>query len=277
MVDLGQLQTMWGLSPHQASFLHAFLQIYNVKGKDILELGGAMPKALVIDHLGANSWTCLQSLEYAKFRDDNQTPSTATDSATYQSIYAEAESYLTEKRYKYDAVFSIAAFEHFLKLPTVIRLLPDNLVAEGVLFSIFAPIWSGPYGQHFTHDVPNRFALDERGTPWSTQTILDGPWDHLVLTPSQYLQRYTKKFDREFAELLTYETYHSPQINRLFFEDYSALFSGHLKQLVIKPIFPITLNSESTFASQFKLVQVLHKEKGYVEFLHAGIFLVMQK
>ena len=57
MVDLGQLQTMWGLSPHQASFLHAFLQIYNVKGKDILELGGAMPKALVIDHLGANSWT----------------------------------------------------------------------------------------------------------------------------------------------------------------------------------------------------------------------------
>jgi len=64
--------------------------------------------------------------------------------STISQYHKEVESYLAEKRYKYEAIFSTAAFEHFLKLPTVIRLLPHNLVAEGVLFSIFAPIWSRP-------------------------------------------------------------------------------------------------------------------------------------
>ena len=39
-------------------------QFTPVRGLDILEIGGALPAELTIDQLGANSWTCVEKMDY---------------------------------------------------------------------------------------------------------------------------------------------------------------------------------------------------------------------
>ena len=40
------IEPIWGLSAHQHSFFQEFLKYCDIKGKDVLELGGAMPSDL---------------------------------------------------------------------------------------------------------------------------------------------------------------------------------------------------------------------------------------
>jgi len=272
MTDL-EFDTLFELSPHQGSFFREFMRVYDIRGKDILELGGAMPRKLVLDFCQANSWTCVQSEEYGKYRSDNQQPSQSDSSAGYRFYFTQAEEFCEEHKQKYDAVFSIAAFEHFLHLPKVFRLLPNLLKPEGVLFSIFAPIWSGPYGQHFTHILPERFKASNSEFT-GTQQLFDTPWDHLLLSPSQYLIRYTEKFDREFAELLTYETYQSPQINRFILNDYKQVaLAANFKSKFLAPQFTMPTHSLEVFRKELKTLQAKYHSNDPMDFLNAGIYM----
>ena len=276
MTDL-EFDTLFELSPHQGSFFREFMRVYDIRGKDILELGGAMPRKLVLDFCQANSWTCVQSEEYSKHRSDNQQPSQSDSSAGYRFYFTQAEEFCEEHKQKYDAVFSIAAFEHFLHLPKVLRLLPNLLKPEGVLFSIFAPIWSGPYGQHFTHILPERFKASNSEFT-GTQQLFDTPWDHLLLSSSQYLHRYSEKFDREFAELLTYETFHSPQINRLFLDDYRLIArDANFKSKILVPQFILPIELQEFYRKQLETLQVKFKTASYDDFISAGVYLFFTK
>lgn len=276
MTDL-EFDTLFELSPHQGSFFREFMRVYDIRGKDILELGGAMPRKLVLDFCQANSWTCVQSEEYGKHRSDNQQPSQSDPSAGYRFYFTQAEEFCEEHNQKYDAVFSIAAFEHFLHLPKVLRLLPNLLKPEGVLFSIFAPIWSGPYGQHFTHILPERFKASNSEFT-GTQPLFDTPWDHLLLSASQYLHRYTEKFDREFAELLTYETFHSPQINRLFLDDYRLITQvANFKSRNIAPQFKLSTNHQAFYREELEALKKKFQTSGYEDFISAGVYMLLIK
>lgn len=273
------LEHIWELSPHQHSYMEQFLSCCDIKGKDVLELGGAMPKALVIDHLKASTWTCLQSPDYAAYRTDNQIPSNDADSTTYAPVWANAEDFLANQTKQWDYVFSIAAFEHFLKLPTVTRLIPKVLKPGGRLFSIFAPIWSGPWGHHFTLEVPTRFRNGQTKSNLSTQDIFNLPWDHLALGPTAFLDKYTVKFDRQFAEEMVYEVYHSPQINRLMFEDYHELFSKtDLKTIILSGIF----NAEQSqlpqnYLNQLAIIKKRFEGTKYSNFHSAGVYVLQER
>jgi hypothetical protein len=263
---------IWNLSPHQSSYLQAFTANYDVRGKDIIELGGAMPRSLVIDHLGANSWTCIQSIDYSLHRNDNQVPSNCTGDSSYNVIWANAEDFLTTSKSKWDALFSIAAFEHFLRLPEVIRKISKILSPFGTLFSIFAPIWSGPWGQHFTDRIPERFG--QPNGEWTTQLIFNGPWDHLIYGATEYLEIYTSKFDREFAEELTYQTFQSPQINRLHFEDYRDLFvSASRTSTRIEALFDLPTGSNAQLQVELNRCISKFANTKYKNFQSSGIFI----
>jgi|GEM_PF-7124674 len=266
------IEPIWGLSAHQHSFFQEFLKYCDIKGKDVLELGGAMPSDLVIEYLGANSWTCVQSADYEAHRSDNQKPSPDKNDGRYRPVWANAEDFLESTKEQWDIVFSIAAFEHVLKLPTVARLLPKVLKVGGSLFSIFAPIWSGPWGQHFTGSVPERF-----GRPsgeWTTQLIFNSPWDHLIYGTTEYLEMYTAKFDREFAEELTYQTYQSPQINRLHFEDYRDLFlSTRNVTTLFQGIFNLQTDSNEMLSIDLQKCSTKFSLTKYKNFRSSGIFI----
>ena len=268
------IEPIWGLSAHQHSFFQEFLKYCDIRGKDVLELGGAMPSDLVIEYLGANSWTCVQSADYEAHRSDNQKPSPEKNDGRYRPVWANAEDFLESTKEQWDIVFSIAAFEHVLKLPTVARLLPKVLKVGGSLFSIFAPIWSGPWGQHFTDSVPERF-----GRPhgeWTTQLIFNSPWDHLIYGTTEYLEIYTAKFDREFAEELTYQTYQSPQINRLHFEDYSYLFKKiNLFPKINQGIFDIDIQHNTDLMIMHNKCKNKYQGQIYRNFTSSGIALLL--
>lgn len=236
-----------------------------------------MPKELVIDFLGANSWTCLQSADYQNHRSDNQIPSQANDSTHYLPVWANAEDYLESTKTKWDYVFSIAAFEHLLKFPKIARLLPTVVKSGGTLFSIFAPIWSGPWGQHYTDGVPSRFGQSPNGE-WTTQLIFNSPWDHLIYGAKDYLQIYTAKFDRDFAEELTYQTFHSPQINRLHFEDYLAIVSNtHFKPRRLHGIFNLNPSQNDVWNSVHQGCIKKFEQQNYSNFTSSGIVMLLDR
>jgi SAM-dependent methyltransferase len=191
-----------------------------------LKWAGPCPVHWCWDYLGANSWTCIQSSEYAQYCNDNQIPSMHMMATRYFPIYANIEELLDDNRLKakFDAVFSIACFEHLHKLPQALNVIYQALRPSGILFSMFAPIWSGPWGQHYTGTIPDRFDPIKPGQHWSTGDIF-GPWDHLLMSRFKFFEHYKVKFDAAFSEELTYITYNSPQINRYYFEDYEHFFN----------------------------------------------------
>lgn len=273
---------MLELLPHQESFFAAFIERHDIRGRDVLELGGAMPATLVLEKHQAKSWTCLQSTSYAMHRDDNQQPSQAVDHANYQIVWRNAEDFLESTHDTWDYIFSIAAFEHFLCLPKVARVLPKVLRPGGYLFTIFAPIWSGPWGNHFSHAVPTRFGwpAGSNSKTWTTQDIFESPWDHLLLGPTEFLDRYSRKFDVEFAELLTYETFQSPQINRLFFEDYEYIFrANQLSTLAIRGLFKMNVEDTASTAigRSYTYIKKRFSLSKYSDFLSAGVLIHQMK
>jgi SAM-dependent methyltransferase len=265
----------YNLSEHQCSFFNAFLGLYDIQDKDILEVGGAMPSTLVLDQLGAKSWTCIQSSEYAQHRSDNQEPSSNKDG--YTSIFANIED-LSESAQignKYDAVFSIACFEHIHKFPQALHVMHKALKPEGVLFSLFAPIWSGPWGQHYTDSVPDRFESIKPPGGWTTNAIF-GPWDHLLMSRYQFFEHYRHKFDKKFAEELTYLTYNSPQINRYFFEDYVEFIKQEKFNIkILKGMFEFPNNTE--IERSLEELARKYAVSGYQNFSDAGIVAFLEK
>jgi SAM-dependent methyltransferase len=262
---------------HQQSYFNYFLNLYDVQGKDILEIGGAMPSTLVLDFLAVKSWTCVQSSDYEKYRSDNQIPSQERESS-YSFIYGNLEEFAVDSRFEnnYDAIFSIACFEHIHKLPEALKVMYKSLRPEGKLFSMFSPIWSGPWGQHYTSEAPARFDSIRPAEGWTTQSIFSGPWDHLLLSRLQFFEHYKAKFDEEFAAELMYMTFNSPQVNRYFFEDYIAFIRATgFKELILNGLFTMPDSPET--AQSLTILRNRYLSFGYANFSDAGIVAFLRK
>ena len=120
-----ELAQKFGISGHQKSYLNTFLQVCEIRGRHILEVGGAMPGDLVIGHLGAESWTSVQSKDYELLRDDNQIPRPNGFDGQYKVIYRNIEELGSDAYFqdRFDFIFSIACFEHLHKLPEALLVL----------------------------------------------------------------------------------------------------------------------------------------------------------
>jgi len=210
------------------------------EGKDILEVGGSLPKAYVFAQLKARSWSCVESPEYALFNKDQPNFSlnknkgsnmpnisectetgfkdTKLPQGQYNLFYANIEDLPEEHFSRYDLVFSIAAFEHIHKFPQALDKMYMALKPGGKLFAMFSPIWSA----HNGHRLPD--IRDKYGKLFNYSDSPIPAWGHLIMRPAdlcQYLYRFT---DKETADLMVYHVYNSPQINRFFTEDYMRFF-----------------------------------------------------
>jgi len=61
--QLNHFQQDFKLSYH-LNYLQVCQQFVALCGLDVLEVGGALPASLVIDHLGCNSWTAVEAPAY---------------------------------------------------------------------------------------------------------------------------------------------------------------------------------------------------------------------
>ena len=114
----------------------------------------------------------------------------------------------------FDAVVSIAAFEHIPKFGGLLDRTYDALRSEGQLISLFQPIWSCINGHHLGG------VKDKTGHEYNFGSGIVSPWGHLLMTPPQMRRDLLAKTDADCADDIVSKVYNSPSINRLFFEDY---------------------------------------------------------
>jgi SAM-dependent methyltransferase len=267
----------FGLKGHLQSYLNLFLEFYDIRGKDVLEIGGAMPRDLVIQELGASSWTAVQSAEYASQRGDNQIPSENEDEGKYRSVFENIENLNDDLTFNssFDVVFSIACFEHIHRFPEALQVMYRALRPCGRLFTAFAPIWSGPWGHHYDFGIPDRFDIIKPLGGWNSQNIF-GPWDHLVMSRTQFYDLYSKKFDDDFSRQLTYIIYNSTHINRFFFEDYKFFIDlSSFKILLFQGVF--SMSDRELTINAVKFLQNKFAGQGYLNFTDAGIVAFLEK
>ena len=219
----------FGLSYH-VNYAFECARTVSFAGKDVLEVGGSLPPALVSEVLGAKSWTAIETPTYEEslsgadglthkgtllHKETEITPVKgygAPLSAPYNFFLANIEDLPASHHEKYDLIFSIATFEHIAKMPDALNKMYKALKPGGTLFTIFAPLWSAYDGHH----LPG--ILDATGKPVD-RTIIPS-WGHLLKSPPEMYHLLCSRTDSETAAKMVYYIYQAPFINRFFTEDY---------------------------------------------------------
>jgi len=271
--QLINFQDKFGLSYH-INYLDHCSQKIPLKNLDVLEVGGALPASLVIDHLRCNSWTAVEAPSYDEelgqanqfHRNLAEKPRLAELKKQYSHHYCNAEDLNEEHHNQYDLIFTIACFEHINRLPLALNKMLQYLKPGGKLFTMHSPIWSAYDGHHLPVGIPDRF---DKNLP--EQSYIFRPWGHLLQSRRQTFGDISKRFDADFAEEVIYNTYNSNHINRYFSEDYRTIFEASGFNIIdYQHTFPKKPSTE--------IQLVLEKRyPDYKEFGNNGIYAIMQK
>lgn len=255
-------QEKYGLSYH---VFHADLcqQRVGFVGKNVLEVGGSLPRNFVFEYLRVNSWTGVESPDFAHFSKSELSDSTTKidlgstigdienfsgqgfldvnlEPDSYNLFYASIEELPPEHYGQYDLVFSIAAFEHVLKFPQAIDKMFRALKPGGKLFALFSPIWSAFNG----HRLPE--IKDKSGKIFNFTESPIPPWGHLLLRPSELHQHLLKHTDNETAARIIYLVFTAPFINRFFTEDYLQFIeNSEFSVQTLEAIFPREIDRDT--------------------------------
>ncbi|MGI8499805.1 MAG: methyltransferase domain-containing protein, partial [Hassallia sp.] len=224
--NISECKEKFNLSYH-VDFAYWCEQLVGFAGKNVLEVGGSLPKEFVFDYLNAKSWTAVESPEY---ENSLKGVSNISQASILPEIYDYEKlnftNYTIEGKYKfyadnieelsseyynqYDLVFSIAAFEHIHKFPTALEKMFLALKPGGQLFSVFAPIWSSHEGHHLpTITDANQKTFDFHNSPIP-------PWGHLLMRPPAFCHYLYQFSDKSTVDLMLYHVYNSGHINRFF-------------------------------------------------------------
>ena len=271
--QINHFQDTFKLSYH-LNYLEVCQQFVPLRGLDVLEVGGALPASLVIDHLGCNSWTAVEAPAYDQelgaanqfHRNSEDQQHQKKHAESYQHLYLDIEAIPEDHYGQYDLIFSIACFEHIHRLPQALRVMHQCLRPGGRLFTMHSPIWSAFDGHHLPIERPLRFrqAMEE-------QNWIFKPWEHLLLTRSQAFHVMKNRFDSAFAEEVIYYTHNSDHINRYFSEDYLMVFQASLFAI---NQFQLTFLSTPPPDVQTALEQ---RNPGYKQFANNGILGLLSK
>jgi SAM-dependent methyltransferase len=275
-------QQKTGLTYHVPYALEGERRI-GLEGKHVLEIGGRLPKSFVFDGLNVKSWTAIEAPDYmrkhgssgltAQIGGDelyNDDLSLASDNflpgnGSYDFFHYAIEDIPPCMTEKFDAIFSIACFEHIQDLGRALDGMYQALKPGGLVFSMFSPIWSSFNGHHLpkiTDKKNNTYFFNDSPIP---------PWGHLLLRPPEMYDFLCGHTDKETAAKIVYYIYHAPIINRYFTEDYLKYFN--------KCSFTVK-ECNVTFQNEMKeeLITKLKRLHPQTEFFNnQGILVVLSK
>lgn len=274
--QLGEFQRRFGLS-YQVTYLAKGEQEIGLSGYNVLEVGGSLPKELVLDEIGANKWISIEDSVYwqevpeyaggARPSDmpDSKVSDMTSDLPDYHVFEGQIEDIPRDLNNSFDRIVSFACFEHIHTLGHALRKMYNVLKPKGQLFSVFSPIWSAYDGHHLP-----KFK-DAGGKVFSHKDIPIPPWGNLLLNPPEMEYYLLGRTDEETAAKLIYHIYHSPHINRLFTEDY-ALYLKNSKFTInkLKQLWSVSVPEDT-------LKLLCHKYPGRKLFANNGIIMVLQK
>jgi SAM-dependent methyltransferase len=233
-----------GLS-YQVPYVLAAEAAIGLRGKRVLEVGGTLPAGLVLDDLGVERWIGVEARE--PFTEEYRLTTEAIPDhapvrklrgfsepaslARYEVLDGFIEDLPPALEGQFDAIFSIACFEHILRFPSALDSMYRALRPGGKLFTRFAPIWSSHDGHHLPPVV------DKAGQRFDFSRSPIPPWGHLLLRPPQLYRHLLQFTDPEAASAMVYFTHQSSVLNRLFVEDYvdyvqQSRFKAEVFQLI---------------------------------------------
>ncbi len=278
--NIAEHQQRYGLSYHVPYAFEAESMI-GLRGKSVIEIGGSLPQAFVRDALGARQWLAIEEMSYwhevqASGGVHGSPPRAASvrtladaaraDTQSAYGVFSGRIEQLPEALHgRFDAAFSIAAFEHIDRPGLALNAIHAALRPGGRLFALFSPIWSA----HDGHHLPA--IRDRRGRIFDFASSPIPPWGHLLMRPPELFQHLASETDRDTAAEIVYYVYQSPHINRLFTEDYVA-YCG-------QSAFEVE-RCDATFPTPPPpdvQTELEHRHPGRARFSNNGMLLVLRK
>ena len=230
--------------------IHCNNKMVSFYGKNVLEMGGALPSEYVFEILQPKNWTAVEYQGY----DDNQFQSSFLQKNLDYSYYDRGwksfyESWKNNDQEKFDIVYSIAAFEHIQNLGECIDAIYDMLNVGGKLYTSFMPIWSAPNGSH-------GFFPKLIGSGKSHEHLL---YDFVSL---QDLLINTHKISPNLAYKYAHDVYKSDQINRYTYEEYIHIFKH--SRFKSKIIYPANLKTIQELYDPGKCLKISARYPGMI-------------
>ena len=199
-------------SPRHLIYFDIFCETVNIDGKKILEIGGAVDPEK-IEQFRPNSWTSIDINErrFAECLDGKQLP------VWYKAIVEDAAD-MQFSNESFDIIYTTDCYEHVSNLDAVLQESYRVLKPGGILFSKFAPIWSGPVGHHLW--------VEHEGRVFTFNDDLIPNWGHLLNTRESMGDFLSKKMSSELIRTIVAYMYDSNDINRLFDYEFEAALNG---------------------------------------------------
>lgn len=277
--NIAEYQRRFGLGYHVPYALEA-QAVIGLRGKAVLEVGGSLPEAFVSEGLGVAQWIAIEEMGYwheiaASGGTQGTPPKTAAPTlagaragdldARYRLFSGRVEDLPEDLHGRFDAAFSIAAFEHFENPATALAGIHAALKPGGRLFAMFSPIWSAYNGHH----LPS--IRDRSGRTFSFAQSPVPPWAHLLMQPEELRAYLLRETDAEAAQEILFYVFESRHINRLFSEDYEAVCRAspfHVERC--EPTFPVQVPAPVREALRARY-------PGRAHFENSGLLLVLRK
>ena len=221
-----------------------------VEGKDVLEVGGRLPRRFV-EAAKPTGWTCVDLLIEEEVNE-----------GSFRLIPGDAaEIPLADE--SVDLVFSSSAFEHISNLGSALAEMARVLRPGGSVYSDFSPIWSSAHGHHLRSRA--RDAL-RAARMWPPPT-----WFHLTKTRREMREYLGEQLSAEDQRIVERWLYRRPSINRLFYEDFVHLF--HASPLKVR--FIDLKQGEEPNEATLELLQ--RRQPGRSNFHVAGFRVILSK
>ena len=224
--------------PYQISGALELSRYINLDSKDLLAVGlGRAIELPVFFSKGCNKVDGLDPFPSKDIRKKDF-------GSRFRLIEASAESMPIEDS-TYDAVYSIATFEHIPDPAAAMKEMIRVLKPGGVMYCCSDPLWHSPNGYHPKKHLP----------------ALSKPWFHLIFTEEEFLKEHPDlAANSEYVKAIG-AIYNSPQYNRLGSQVYYNIIADLLREHIpLKMEFRIARETLLDNETRKRLAQYDHRD-----------------
>ena len=169
-----------------------------------------------------------------------------------------------------DFVFSHATFEHVLDIEANLVEIERVLKPNGKAWIRFGPVWSSKRGHHlWLKTDKQKFTFLDNVIP---------PYGHLLMEENELNFYLQKKMEKNYADAICFEVYHSQGINRFFMKDYKKKFDNSLLKLISFTKVPNTIYSRFYLIKNYwKQYTKLFLKYSPQDFISTGATAILEK
>jgi SAM-dependent methyltransferase len=202
------------LAGYQAVALDRFVKRVPLAGKSVLEIGCVRDMRLLKQFAARGAAHCVGLNNDAELFGG----SSELQDGGLRLVFGDAAELPFPDRH-FDALFSVATFEHILDLPCALREMHRVLRPGGIVYTNFGPIWSCGKGHHVRVQVGDQRA-------WHGDARLNPLPDfcHLLLAPSELRSALVGRVSPVLEQPIADWVYSDPGINRMFHHEYVREF-----------------------------------------------------